>query len=216
MSYLNIVSQTMSQMFVRGISEMAELIVAIKRLEGFMLNEEFVSLTSTRNNIEYEAKKHMIDLQNLYVKWNTRLSDNALEDINLTVNRGQLVGVIGPVGSGKSSLLQTILGEQLGSLLDGVKLSTYFLPGELELVSGNIAINGTLSYASQESWVFAATVRQNILFGAEYDKKKYNDVVKACALEKDFEQFSNGDLTIVGDRGNTVSIYPKPIHTATQ
>ncbi|KAH1024384.1 hypothetical protein HUJ05_003874 [Dendroctonus ponderosae] len=186
MSYLNIVSQTMSQMFVRGISEMAELLVAIKRLEGLMLNEEFVSLTSTRNNTEYDAKKHLIDLQNLYVKWNARLSDNALEDINLTVNRGQLVGVIGPVGSGKSSLLQTIL-------------------GELEMVSGKIAVNGTLSYASQEAWVFAATVRQNITFGSEYDKKKYNDVVKACALEKDFEQFSNGDLTIVGDRGASLS-----------
>lgn len=69
------------------------------------------------------------------------------------------------------------------------------------MVSGKIEINGIVSYASQEAWVFAATVRQNILFGAEYDKKRYHDVVKACALEKDFEQFSNGDLTIVGDRG---------------
>lgn len=186
MSYLNIVSQTMSQMFVRGISEVAELIVAIKRLEEFMLNEEFQSLTEPQNNNEYITNKHLLSLQKLTVKWNAKLSDNALENITIGINRGELLGIIGPVGSGKSSLLQTVL-------------------GELELVSGKIEVNGTLSYASQEAWVFAATVRQNILFGSEYDKKRYQDVVKACALEKDFEQFPEGDLTIVGDRGASLS-----------
>ncbi|CAG9767682.1 unnamed protein product [Ceutorhynchus assimilis] len=186
MSYLNIVSQTMSQMFVRGISEMAELFVAIKRLEEFMLNDEYVSVVPRKNNNEYVSNKHLVHLQDLTVKWNARLSDNALNSINLDVNKGDLVGIIGPVGSGKSSLLQTIL-------------------GELELVDGKIEVNGTISYASQEAWVFAATVRQNILFGSEYDKKRYTDVVNACALAKDFEQFSNGDLTIVGDRGASLS-----------
>lgn len=75
----------------------------------------------------------------------------------------------------------------------------------MEVVSGTIEINGTLSYASQEPWVFAATIRQNILFGAEYEKKRYNDVVRACDLEKDFKQFANGDQTIVGDRGASLS-----------
>ncbi|XP_050309256.1 ATP-binding cassette sub-family C member 4-like [Anthonomus grandis grandis] len=186
MSYLNIISQTMSQMFVRGISEIAELFVAIKRLEEFMLNDEFSSLALPQNNNEYTTHAHLLNLHDLTVKWNARLSDNALENINIVVDRGQLVGVIGPVGSGKSSLLQTIL-------------------GELELDSGKLDVNGTVSYASQEAWVFAATVRQNILFGSEYDKKKYNDVVKACALERDFQQFPQGDLSIVGDRGASLS-----------
>lgn len=72
-------------------------------------------------------------------------------------------------------------------------------------MSGNIEINGTLSYASQESWVFAATIRQNITFGQEYEKKRYNEVVTVCALKKDFEQFADGDLTLVGDRGSSLS-----------
>lgn len=186
MSYLNLVSHTMSQMFVRGISEMAELIVAIHRLEEFMLNDEFDAQKPLSISDNNEEDKYIVKLQDLTVKWNARLSDTALDNINLSVRKGMLVGIIGPVGSGKSSLLQTIL-------------------GELELVSGKINLNGTISYASQEPWVFAATVRQNILFGADYDKKRYSDVVKACALEKDFDQFSNGDLTIVGDRGASLS-----------
>lgn len=77
--------------------------------------------------------------------------------------------------------------------------------GELDVVSGNIEINGSLSYASQEAWVFAATIRQNITFGQEYQKKRYNEVIRACALEKDFKQFPDGDLTFVGDRGASLS-----------
>lgn len=77
--------------------------------------------------------------------------------------------------------------------------------GELEVVGGNIQVNGTISYASQEPWVFAATIRQNIIFGQEYDKKRYNEVVKVCALQRDFEQFHNGDLTLVGERGASLS-----------
>lgn len=77
--------------------------------------------------------------------------------------------------------------------------------GELDVVVGSIKVNGTISYASQEAWVFAATVRQNILFGQDYDKERYNEIVKVCALQTDFEQFPNGDLTLVGERGTSLS-----------
>lgn len=53
--------------------------------------------------------------------------------------------------------------------------------------------------------MFAATVRQNIIFGNKFDKKRYNEVIRACALEKDFRQFPDGDLTLVGDRGASLS-----------
>lgn len=64
---------------------------------------------------------------------------------------------------------------------------------------------GTISYASQEAWLFASSVRNNILFGQPYYKEKYNKVVKACALQRDFELFPFGDKTNVGERGVSLS-----------
>lgn len=109
-----------------------------------------------------------------------------LSNLSISFPRGRLIGVIGSVGAGKSSLLQALL-------------------RELPIESGSIDINGSISYASQEAWVFAASVRQNILFGDEFDYIRYNAVVDTCALTKDFAQFPYGDLTIVGERGASLS-----------
>lgn len=112
MSYFNIISQTMSTMFVRGISEIAELLVSIKRIQTFLLNEEFhdtsLSTTnskSTNNNIDLEMFK-------VTAKWLMSKNEDTLENISFCVEKGTLLGVIGPVGSSKSSLLQTILGKR--------------------------------------------------------------------------------------------------------
>lgn len=64
-----------------------------------------------------------------------------------------MCAIIGTVGSGKSTILQTIL-------------------GELPLDNGHMMVNGSISYASQEPWLFEGTVRQNILFTGEYNEKR--------------------------------------------
>lgn len=129
-----------------------------------------------------------ISLKNVVGIWKTSTADSeksgqfTLDNMNIDFPKGKLIGIIGPVGAGKSSLLQLLL-------------------HELPLQSGTINISGTTSYASQEPWVFAASVRQNILFGENYDSDRYNKVVKCCALQSDFEQFENGDRTIIGEKG---------------
>ena len=76
---------------------------------------------------------------------------------------------------------------------------------ELPLYSGTITVGGNISYASQEPWLFVGTVRQNILFGQPYIADKYKQVVKVCALQKDFEMFRHGDKTLVGEKGISLS-----------
>ncbi|CAG9863640.1 unnamed protein product [Phyllotreta striolata] len=187
MSYFNQLSMTLTGIFVRGITEIAELFTSVSRLQDFLDNEEY-NYEQMENIIkkEDENSKSAIYLKNVTAKWNINLSESVLKDITMDVNKGKLIGIIGPVGSGKSSLLQTIL-------------------GELDITDGTLNAHGTYSYASQEPWIFAATIRQNILFGLDYDKKRYKEVIKVCALEKDLEQFADSDMTIVGDKGASLS-----------
>lgn len=77
--------------------------------------------------------------------------------------------------------------------------------GELPITSGTMCIGGEISYASQVPWLFASTVRNNILFGNYYDKRRYEQVVNICSLDKDFDEFPLGDQTIVGERGVSLS-----------
>jgi len=76
---------------------------------------------------------------------------------------------------------------------------------ELPISSGTLKVIGSMSYASQENWIFSGTVRENILFFKPYEPEWYRTVIDACALRKDFISFNNGDRTIVGDKGVTLS-----------
>uniref|UniRef100_A0A3Q2CNF4 Multidrug resistance-associated protein 4 n=1 Tax=Cyprinodon variegatus TaxID=28743 RepID=A0A3Q2CNF4_CYPVA len=109
-----------------------------------------------------------------------------LQNISLSLDSNRLLAVIGPVGAGKSSLLSSILGE---------------LPSE----KGDLRVRGQLTYAAQQPWVFPGTIRSNILFGKDLEPQKYERVIKACALKRDLELLPDGDLTVIGDRGATLS-----------
>lgn len=56
--------------------------------------------------------------------------------------------------------------------------------GELPKDKGLINVTGRIAYVSQQPWVFSGTVRSNILFDKEYEKEKYEKVLKVCALKK--------------------------------
>ncbi|CAG9575865.1 unnamed protein product [Danaus chrysippus] len=133
-----------------------------------------------------EQDSRGIRLKYATAKWITSHTENTLTDLSLTVKPGKLIAVIGPVGAGKSSLLHVLL-------------------KELPLHSGSVHVGGTISYASQEPWLFAGSVRQNILFGQAMDRPRYNAVVRRCALDRDFTLLPHGDKTVVGERGVSLS-----------
>lgn len=176
--YFNLLQLTLAIMFPILISFGAESLVSIKRLEDFLLMEEKETFKIR------ETEDNYIRLRHVEAGWLP--STPILKDICIKLPPGILCAVIGPVGSGKSSFLKLLLGEIMPS-------------------SGTVELNGDISYASQEPWLFASNVRNNILFGEEYNRNLYKTVVKVCALEKDFEQFPEGDKTRVGDRGVSLS-----------
>ena len=110
-----------------------------------------------------------------------------LTDISITVSSKKLVIITGSVGSGKSSLLSSIL------------------HGELHLAKGSIKHCGNIAYISDTPWVFPGTIRENILFGLAYDEEWYSNTIKACQLERDFKRFPDQDLSHIGEHGATLS-----------
>jgi ABC-type multidrug transport system fused ATPase/permease subunit len=73
------------------------------------------------------------------------------------------------------------------------------------LTADTFTIGGSIAYVAQESWCFNATLRQNVIFGNPFDEKKYRRILNVCALEDDLKQLVNGDETMVGERGVTLS-----------
>ncbi|KAI0360840.1 multidrug resistance-associated ABC transporter [Trametes cingulata] len=113
-------------------------------------------------------------------------------DGELLFKRGRINLIVGPTGSGKTSLLMALLGEMHAQP-----------SGPDSFVS--LPRSGGVAYAAQESWVLSDTIRNNILFGAPYDEARYAKVIKQCALERDLSLFEAGDQTEVGEKGITLS-----------
>ncbi|KAH9940070.1 uncharacterized protein BXZ73DRAFT_99070 [Epithele typhae] len=113
-------------------------------------------------------------------------------DEEVVFRRGRINLIVGPTGSGKTSLLMALLGE------------LHYIPnGPESYVS--LPRAGGVAYAAQESWVQNETIRDNILFGSPFDEERYNKVIAQCALKRDLTLFEAGDQTEVGEKGLTLS-----------
>ena len=112
-----------------------------------------------------------------------------LKEIKLKIFKGNLIGIIGEFGSGKSSLFNAIL-------------------NNLDILNGNdkkIFLNGSVAYVPQKPWILNETLRNNIIFNKPYDEKKYNTIIDICQLQPDFELLQEGDLTSISDKGDNLS-----------
>ncbi|GAV26690.1 hypothetical protein PMKS-000145 [Pichia membranifaciens] len=116
---------------------------------------------------------------------NQKVTFSGLKNVNFQISKGEFVVVAGSVGSGKSSLLCA-------------------LSGFMKRTKGELSVNGN-SILCGRLWIKNDTIRENILFGLPYDTFRYQQVIDACCLQPDFDQFAGGDLTEVGERGITLS-----------
>ncbi|KAI0701717.1 multidrug resistance-associated ABC transporter [Earliella scabrosa] len=109
-----------------------------------------------------------------------------LKDLKLRVPKGAFVAIVGRVGSGKSSVLQALI-------------------GEMRKTRGECVFSSTAAYVPQVPWIMNATVRQNILFGQEDNEAKFREIIKACCLERDLEMLPHGEATEIGEKGINLS-----------
>ncbi|KAF9793965.1 hypothetical protein SFRURICE_015617 [Spodoptera frugiperda] len=202
--YFNLMQMICNIFLPMGLAYLAETKVSIKRLEEFLLLEEnepekitanmvldskslIADGTEKEKKVQEKQRVTGLTISNVTASWTNDSVVDTLRNITINAAPGEFVGVAGGVGSGKSSLLQLILGELMPK-------------------SGTVNLGGAkVSYASQEPWLFVATVRENILFGLPYDRIRYKKVVRACALLRDFELLPHGDSTLVGERGISLS-----------
>ncbi|EGG24088.1 hypothetical protein DFA_06227 [Cavenderia fasciculata] len=119
--------------------------------------------------------------------WEVSKDDSfKLENISIQCKGSSLTMVVGCVGSGKSSICQAIL-------------------GDMELIKGSLKIKGKIAYVPQQAFIINSTLKENILFGKEYDQVRYDYVIESCALKRDLEMFPEGDQVEIGERGINLS-----------
>ncbi|KAI9198159.1 hypothetical protein LWI28_011152 [Acer negundo] len=117
----------------------------------------------------------------------TQAERPTLSNINLDIPVGSLVAVVGSTGEGKTSLISAMLGE---------------IPPVSDVTA---VIRGTVAYVPQVSWIFNATVRDNILFGSAFESARYEKTIDVTALQHDLDLLPGGDLTEIGERGVNIS-----------
>mmetsp|Transcript_45992 Transcript_45992/g.127822 ORF Transcript_45992/g.127822 Transcript_45992/m.127822 type:complete len:630 (-) Transcript_45992:2353-4242(-) len=134
-------------------------------------------------------------------------------DRPLVIEPGQLVAVVGQVGSGKTSFLSSILGEMTAvgaPRAPGAAPTDPTDPAEAEKAGSKVAYAATsagtkTAYAAQNAWIMNATLKDNIIFGYETDTIRYNETIDVCALEADLKELEAGELTEIGEKGINLS-----------
>nr|UOU03337.1 ATP-binding cassette subfamily C1-6 [Brachionus rubens] len=167
-------------MFPQVITMLIQANVSMTRIRTFLLRDEIDTDIINHNNIEGEA----INVKDADLGWSD--DEKTLHNLNFEVKKGELVAVVGSVGSGKSSLLSGLL-------------------GEMHKFKGEINVNGSTAYVTQQAWIQNTTLRNNILFGHEYNEPLYQKILSSCALVTDLDILPAGDQTEIGEKGINLS-----------
>lgn len=187
-------------------TDISSTMVSLRRISKYLKDEETPKYKQLRQPMEYinsdGTAEEYIGFENASFKWGTSNTQFALTDINIRFNVGDLNVIVGPTGSGKTSLLLALLGEM------PIEKGNVYLPhGDRRAAPSDpeTKMTDTVAFCSQEAWLVNDTIKQNILFASDFDKKRYNEVLEVCQLKRDLEILENGDQTLIGDKGISLS-----------
>ena len=192
------------------IAHVQESKVSVDRVEEFLNEEETEKYEQLQHNNVDEDGSPMIGFKSATFSWGGKEASSEeistafrLMDLNIKFEIGKLNIIAGPTGSGKTSLLMALLGEM--TMIKG----KVFLPGgysrEDARLDPETGLTESVAYCAQQAWLVNANIKENILFAAPFDDKRYKNVIVACALERDLEILDAGDDTLVGEKGITLS-----------
>ena len=169
----------------------------INEQDAFMKEEENEYKSSVKASVNEESQSIMeSNLDNK--QGNKNNNDNKtmeiplLTNINLKIEYGDLIGIYGITGSGKTSLLNAICNN-----LDILNKSNN--------KNDKMIVNGTISYTPQTPWIINDTIKGNIILNKSYEEELYQHVIGICELEKDLLSLQGGDFTEIGDKGEYLS-----------
>ncbi|KZP22608.1 P-loop containing nucleoside triphosphate hydrolase protein [Athelia psychrophila] len=173
-------------MFSQVTFNIIEAWVSVDRLSRFLEADELQAEVRTiKRGSDIPEGDEVLSIKKGEFVWQREATQPTLEDINITLRKGELLGVLGRVGAGKTSLLSAIV-------------------GDMRKLDGEVLLSGSISYAPQNPWILSASIRDNILFSHEYDEEFYEMVLDACALRQDLDIFPQHDETEVGEKGLSI------------
>lgn len=165
----------------------------------FKLEREKINLSSLKENTKVEEIKGDIVIQNLNFNYPSSM-EFALRDINLTIKQGQTLGIIGTIGSGKTTLMNLLL------KLYAVREGKIWIDGkDINDISTEI-VRENICYITQDNFLFSTTLRENIsLFKDGYEEEDIRKSTQNAMIREDIEKMKNGIDTIIGERGVDLS-----------
>ena len=168
------------------ITSIIEASVAVGRLTSYFQADELQPDAVRFEDPPDHAGDETVKISDASFTWDKNSGNTTLENINFSARKGELSCIVGRVGAGKSSFLQSIL-------------------GDLWKNNGEVVVRGRLAYVAQSPWIMNASVKENVIFGHRWDPHFYQLAIEACALTDDLATLPDGDATQVGERGIALS-----------
>lgn len=186
------------------VAHVQESKVSVDRVEEYLNEPETDKYQQLQADAVDAQGEPLIGFDNGTFSWGGIESDDfKMIDLNVHFKVGQVNVIIGPTGSGKTSLLMALLGEM--TLIDG----SVYLPGgkcrEDLRPDPETGLTESVAYCAQQAWLVNGTIKENIVFASPWDAKRYKNVIVACSLQRDLEILDSGDQTLVGEKGVTLS-----------
>ena len=186
------------------VAHVQECKVSVDRVEEYLSEPETDKYKQLKGEEYDEDGEPLIGFKDGTFSWGAKdEEDFKMIDLDVSFKVGKLNVIIGPTGSGKTSMLMALLGEM--TLLEG----NVYLPGgrsrEELREDPRTGLTESVAYCAQQAWLLNGTIRDNIVFASEWNSKRYKDVIIACSLQRDLEILDAGDKTVVGEKGITLS-----------